>query len=213
MRAELLLALGEFHRVADLLGQTDPTGVWSDVPRARWHLLTGDPHAALRAAVLGGRRRRVHLGDRTDLLVLEAWAAHEVRQSALATRAFRAARRIAGEQGGLRHFAHLPAPVRDTLVDQTGMPFTPDELARLAATGRVVPESGRLVPLTPRERTVLTLLNEHDTTRDVADALVVSVNTVRKQVLSIYAKLGVHDRESALRRAHELGILSVDDPH
>lgn len=212
LRTELLLALGEFHRVADLLGQTDPTGVWSDVPRARWHLLTGDPHAALRAAVLGGRRRRVNLDDRTDLLVLEAWAAHEARQPALATRAFRTARRIAGEQGALRSFAHLPSAVRDALVEQTGLPFTDDELARLGSTGRVIPESATLVPLTPRERTVLALLNEHSTTRDVADALVVSVNTVRKQVLSIYAKLGVHDRESALRRAHELGILSVDDP-
>ncbi|WP_043599164.1 helix-turn-helix transcriptional regulator [Cellulomonas flavigena] len=211
MRSELLLALGEFHRVADLLGQTDPTGVWSDVPRARWHLLTGDPHAALRAAVLGGRRRRVNLSDRTNLLVLEAWAAHEVRQSALASRAFRTARRLAGEQGALRAFAHLPVPVRDALVELTGLPFTAEEIARLGSVGHVVPDSATLVPLTPRERTVLTMLNEYDTTREVADALVVSVNTVRKQVLSIYAKLGVHDREAALRRAHELGILTAGD--
>ncbi|MBO3087842.1 helix-turn-helix transcriptional regulator [Cellulomonas dongxiuzhuiae] len=212
MRAELLIALGEIHRVADLLAEPDATGAWSDVPRARWHLLTGDPNAALRAAVLGGRRRRVNLGDRTDLLVLEAWAAHEVRQPVLAVRAFRTARRLAGEQDALRSFAHLPPDVRDELAEQSGLGFSEDELARLAATGRVVPDPGRLVPLTPRERTVLTLLNEHDTTRDVADALTVSVNTVRKQVLSIYAKLGVHDREAALRRAHELGIISPDDP-
>ncbi|MBD7919099.1 hypothetical protein H9657_12540 [Cellulomonas sp. Sa3CUA2] len=212
MRAELLIALGEMHRVADLLAEPDPTGAWSDVPRARWHLLTGDPHAAMRAAVLGGRRRRVNLGDRTDLLVLEAWAAHEVRQPVLAARAFRTARRLAGEQGALRSFAHLPPDLRDELAEQSGLGFTEDELARLAATGRVVPEPGRLVPLTPRERTVLTLLDEHATTREVANALTVSVNTVRKQVLSIYAKLGVHDRESALRRAHELGIVSPEDP-
>ncbi|MCC2314250.1 LuxR C-terminal-related transcriptional regulator [Cellulomonas xiejunii] len=212
MRAELLLALGEYHRVADLLAESDVVGSWSDVPRARWHLLTGDPHAALRAAVVGGRRRRVNLADRTDLLVLEAWAAHEVRQPALATRAFRTARRLADEQGALRSFAHLPPEVRDTLCELSGLRFDDDELARLTATGRVIPDPAPLVPLTPRERTVLTMLDEHDTTRDVAEALTVSVNTVRKQVLSIYAKLGVHDREAALRRAHELGILRPQEP-
>jgi len=207
MRAELLLALGEFHRVSDLLSEPDPTDAWSDVPRARWHLLTGDPSAALRAAVLGGRRRRVSLTDRLDLLVLEAWAAHEAHQPSLAVRAFRSARRLAGEQGALRSFAYLPVPVRAHLVEQSGLAFDHDEAARLATTGRVVPEAGRLVPLTPRERIVLSLLDQHDTTRDVADTLGVSVNTVRKQVLSIYGKLEVHDREAALRRAHELGLL------
>jgi len=212
LRAELLLALGEYHRVGDLLVGQDPTGLWSDVPRARWHLLTGDPHAALRSAVLGGRRRRVNLADRTDLLVLESWAALESGQTSLAVRAFRAARRVAGEQGALRSFAHLPGAVRDALVLESGVPFDDHELARLATTGQVVPAAGRLVPLTPRERTVLTLLDEHGTTREVADALTVSVNTVRKQVLSIYAKLGVHDREAALRRAHELGVLGPQGP-
>ena len=212
MRAELLLALGEYHRVADLLAETDVLGAWSDVPRARWHLLTGDPHAALRAAVVGGRRRGVNLADRIDLLVLEAWAALDVKQSALAIRAFRTARRLADEQGALRSFAHLPPAVRDTLCELSGLRFDDDELTRLSTLGRVIPAPARLVPLTPRERTVLMMLDEHDTTRDVADALTVSVNTVRKQVLSIYAKLGVHDREAALRRAHELGILRPQEP-
>lgn len=212
MRAELLLALGEFHRVADLLEECDPGAVWCDVPRARWLLLTGDPHTALRVAVQGGRRRGVNLADRTDLLVLEAWAAHALGQGAEAVRAFRSARRLAGEQCALRSFAHLPAAVRDALADAAERPFDDDERARLAATGEVLPDPAELVPLTPRERVVLSLLDEHPTTRDVADALTVSVNTVRKQVLSIYAKLGVHDREAALRRAHELGVLRAHPP-
>ncbi|UZN02979.1 LuxR C-terminal-related transcriptional regulator [Cellulomonas sp. S1-8] len=212
IRTELLLALGELHRASDLLDQVDPSAAWADVPRTRWHLLTGDPHAAVRLAARGTRRRGNSLADRRDLLVLEAWAAHESGQPDRAVTAFRSARRLAGPQGALSSFAQLPGAVRESLVDATDLPFDDIALARLAATGRVGDDPVRLVPLTPRERTVLTLLNDHGTTRDVADALGVSVNTVRKQVLATYAKLGVHDREAALRRGHDLGILGTHDP-
>jgi len=37
--------------------------------------------------------------------------------------------------------------------------------------------------------------------------LVISVNTVRSHVKSIYAKLDVHSRYKALARAKELGLL------
>ena len=207
LRAELLLALGELERVSDLLADADPTGLWSDVPRARWLLLTGDPLVALRAAAVGGRRHRVNLADRLDLLVLEAWAAHEAQQPALAVRSFRTARRLAAQHDKLRSFAHLPVPVRDALVAQSGLPFDEDEQARLDATGPAGSDPAHRLPLTPRERTVLSLLDRHGTTQQVADVLAVSVGTVRTQVLRIYAKLGVHDRQAALRRAQELGVL------
>lgn len=144
MRAELFLTLGELHRLRDLLADADPADTWCDIPRARWQLLTGDPHTALRTAVLGGRRRRVSIADRTDLFVLEAWAAHETHQPDAAVRAFRSARRLADEQHQLRSFAHLPASVRDALADVAELPFEPSERARLDATGGVVPESGEL---------------------------------------------------------------------
>lgn len=211
MRAELMLFLGELHDAADLLA-SDPTGAWSDVPRARWHLLTGDPHAALRVTEVGGRRRGVGLADRIALLALAAWAAYESKDPAGAVKAFRTARRLADPQGGLFVFAVLPAAVRDALVAEARLPFDDDAQERLAAIGDVAPTPVQLVPLTPRERTVLRLLNEHGTVREVADVLTVSVNTVRKQVMSVYAKLGVHDREAALRRARELGLLGPDAP-
>ena len=142
LRTELLLALGELDAVSELLVEPDPTGAWSDVPRARWHLMAGEPVPALRTAVVGGRRHHLNLSDRLDLLVLEAWAAHESRQPAPAVRAFRSARRIATEQGVLRSFAHLPVQVRDALVEQSGLGFDDDELARLAQAGQAAPDLG-----------------------------------------------------------------------
>ena len=69
------------------------------------------------------------------------------------------------------------------------------------------PEAVGLVRLTARERLVLQQLAVHETMADVAAELTVSVNTIKKQTLSIYAKLGTHERAAALARAHDLGLL------
>jgi LuxR family maltose regulon positive regulatory protein len=41
----------------------------------------------------------------------------------------------------------------------------------------------------------------------MAEELIVSVNTVKTQIRSIYAKLGVSTRREAVARAHERGLL------
>jgi len=62
-------------------------------------------------------------------------------------------------------------------------------------------------PLSPQEMRVLRLLVQHRSNADIADALVVSVNTVRTQVQSIYRKLGVHTRSAASEVARELHLI------
>jgi LuxR family maltose regulon positive regulatory protein len=62
-------------------------------------------------------------------------------------------------------------------------------------------------PLSPQEMRVLGLLVQHRSNADIADALVVSVNTVRTQVQSIYRKLGVHRRSAASEVARELHLI------
>ncbi len=62
-------------------------------------------------------------------------------------------------------------------------------------------------PLSPQEMRVLRLLVQHRSNADIADALVVSVNTVRTQVQSIYRKLGVHTRSAASEEARELHLI------
>ena len=62
--------------------------------------------------------------------------------------------------------------------------------------------------LSPRETEVLRLLTTHLSHAEMADELVVSVNTVRSHVKSIYSKLDVHSRMEAVERARELGLLS-----
>jgi len=62
-------------------------------------------------------------------------------------------------------------------------------------------------PLSERELEVLRLLRTHLPSTEIAEALVVSVNTARSHIKNIYSKLDVHSRADAVRRAEELGLL------
>jgi LuxR family maltose regulon positive regulatory protein len=68
-----------------------------------------------------------------------------------------------------------------------------------------VPETGEV--LTPREVEVLRLLAEGASNPEIADALVISVHTVKAHVASILAKLGASSRTAAARRGAKLGLL------
>ena len=67
---------------------------------------------------------------------------------------------------------------------------------------------GLIEPLSAREREVLRLLATDLDGPDIARRMVVSLNTVRTHTKSIYAKLGANNRRAAIRRAHELDLLS-----
>jgi DNA-binding NarL/FixJ family response regulator len=60
---------------------------------------------------------------------------------------------------------------------------------------------GELATLTPREREVLQLLAEGLTNKEIAAALVISVNTVKRHLKSVFARLGVSTRAAAASKA------------
>ena len=64
--------------------------------------------------------------------------------------------------------------------------------------------------LTGRESDILSLLAEEKTNQEIADTLVLSVNTVKWYARQIYGKLGVGDRQAAVRRALALGLLPAE---
>ena len=61
--------------------------------------------------------------------------------------------------------------------------------------------------LTDRELEVLACLRAGMSSQEVADALVVSINTIKTHQRAVYRKLGVEDRRAAVRLAVELGLL------
>jgi LuxR family maltose regulon positive regulatory protein len=71
----------------------------------------------------------------------------------------------------------------------------------------VIPRSLAMARLTVREQVVLRTLAERGSAAEAAKALVVSVNTIKAQMRSIYRKLGVTTLQSALAVAELQGLL------
>ena len=83
----------------------------------------------------------------------------------------------------------------------------------LAAAHRIVPSpragvpNGLIEPLSERELTVLRYLASRLDGTEIANALYLSVNTVRSHVKAIYRKLGVNSRADAVSHARALGLI------
>jgi LuxR family transcriptional regulator, maltose regulon positive regulatory protein len=62
-------------------------------------------------------------------------------------------------------------------------------------------------PLTERERDVLRMLQGTLSLRDIGRELYLSPNTIKTHARALYRKLGVSDRQEAVARGHELGLI------
>jgi PAS domain S-box-containing protein len=76
-------------------------------------------------------------------------------------------------------------------------------LRRPSRMGTPAPEIG---DLTPREREVLGFISHGMTDTDIADKLGLTRCTVRNHVATLYSKIGVHSRSSAIVWARERGV-------
>jgi len=65
-------------------------------------------------------------------------------------------------------------------------------------------------PLSERELQVLQLLARGASNQDIAQELVVVVDTIKRHVSHIFSKLGAKNRVQAVVRAKELGLLDEE---
>ena len=79
--------------------------------------------------------------------------------------------------------------------------------ARVNKTGEVLVE-----PLTRREREVLALLAQGFSASEIAQQLTLALSSVKGYVQQIYGKLGVNNKQRAILRAGELGLLEMPSP-
>ncbi len=82
--------------------------------------------------------------------------------------------------------------------------FSPETAAHLTATRSTVQNEA----LSQQELRVLRLLAAGLSNADIAQELVVSINTIKTQVKSIYRKLNINSREEAREAARELKLLN-----
>jgi ATP/maltotriose-dependent transcriptional regulator MalT len=80
--------------------------------------------------------------------------------------------------------------------------------ASQASETRQTPTPGLAEPLTARELEVLHLLAAGAPNQQIADDLVVTLDTVKKHVTHVLGKLGAANRTEAVARARQLGLIS-----
>ena len=116
--------------------------------------------------------------------------AHEYGEQAL---------EIGTREGLARLFVGAEPAMRDLLRAHLARGTDYEDLAARGA--RDVSASGPVATLSPRERAVLDLLGTSRSASEIADALQLSVNTLKTHTRSIYRKLGVNSRREAVRAA------------
>ncbi len=86
------------------------------------------------------------------------------------------------------------------------------EMSGSVATAEPTTEDGPeapvfVQPLTERERAVVACLETDLTNAQIASQLMVSVNTVKTHLKSVFRKLGVERRQDVFPRARQLGMV------
>jgi LuxR family maltose regulon positive regulatory protein len=152
-----------------------------------------------------------------EILTLRAVALSALGDQDAALRPLARALDLAEPEGYARVFLDEAAPVRQLLVSAVARGATPhiEYANRLLSAFGVAPgkapvraSAAALVePLTERELQVLRLMAAGLTSPQIAEELVVSVNTVRTHIQHIYQKLAAHSRYEAVARARELEML------
>jgi len=64
--------------------------------------------------------------------------------------------------------------------------------------------------LTEREREVLDLLAQGMTNKEIAEALVITTNTVKRHLKAIFEKLEIHTRSAAAAKAISASAIDTD---
>ena len=103
------------------------------------------------------------------------------------------------------------AYLRQLLDAASSLHREPGDAVLSGRTASGAARDGLIDPLSERELDVMRLLASDLDGPSIARQLVVSLNTVRTHTKNIYAKLGVNNRRAAVRRAHQLKLLSYTE--
>jgi LuxR family maltose regulon positive regulatory protein len=163
---------------------------------------------ALRSAEAVGR-----LGNAIHLLAVKAVVYHAQGDHEQALATLEHALELAEPEGYVRVFADEGVPMARLLRRMlTRSPASEYVHRLLGALGETVKIELAIAsklnePLSQRELEVLHLIADGATNKEIADELVLTVNTVKRHISNIFGKLVVRNRAEAIARARELTLL------
>jgi DNA-binding CsgD family transcriptional regulator len=169
------------------------------IPYLRAYVARGIDLADIRPLIehaLEASVRARDLPKQLDLLAFSAWLELQTGQEAAARAALAQAEALAARTGYVRVLLDIPPLAALTMAGEQPVDRAP------AAN-----EAGERPLLTAQEQAVLGLLVEDLTYEQIAQALTISINTVRTHVKNIYRKLTVRRRDQAIQRARALGLV------
>ena len=210
------VALSELERIDDgisLFGRRRRTREYTAL--ARLLIAQGRPDKALAvlASLLEIAERWGLCGYMITIQILNALAFHARGDIGQAMSALERALCFAEPGGYVRIFVDEGEPMARLLYRAAERGIAPEYAGRLLASFLALepaaqePQAEMVEPLSERELEVLRLLAVGLSNPEIADELVIAVSTVRSHCKSIYGKLSVHRRWSAVQRAQELGLI------
>ncbi len=184
------------------------------VCQARLLIADNDDKAALAVIepLLSDATRSTTQADRLAALLTAAIAHRRLAQLGEATERLEEALALAEPDESYGAFVTAGAPIRSALTVLTS------PASRYAAfVGRVLEHFESRLPrtqgatsgaqLTESELAVLRFLPSHMTNQEIADALFLSINTIKTHLSSVYRKLGVVNRRQAIAHGRRLDLL------
>jgi LuxR family transcriptional regulator, maltose regulon positive regulatory protein len=214
-----LIRLGEIDRAEQSFDEMDPdlrAAPMMRVVLAELRLTQNDPEGASAAVapIVDGTLAVPAPIFEILALLLEAIARDALRDAGAASRALERALEVAEPGGLLYPFLLHPAPdllERQSRLGSTHAALIAEILNLLSGhTPAARPEDAEPLQeaLSETELRVLRYLPTNLRGPEIASELFVSLNTIRAHLRNIYAKLGVHSRADAVKRARELGLLA-----
>ena len=219
LRAQAWLRDGDTDAALDwakhFAGQMEDV-VFPSVPiaLAKIWLSKGEPDKALPLLdhALQSARAVGRLGNAIHILTVQAIVYHAQGQHEQAFAILEHVLELAEPEGYLRVFMDEGAPMARLLRRMLTRSSASDYIRRLLeALGEPVkiesPILSKLIdPLSQRELEVLRLIIDGATNKEIADELVLTVNTVKRHISNIFRKLDVSNRAQAIAQARELNI-------
>jgi LuxR family maltose regulon positive regulatory protein len=212
LEADIAVRDGDFSRAKLALGGTESGKAGVRIAEAMLLLAQGDSEGALSTLEPCLAGIAVALHDQVCALVVAAIAERRLGHAEHATDRLTIALGLAEPQRMYQPFLDGGGAARSALtvlirpVSQ-GAAFAARVLQRFDTAPAQSQQATAAIPLTSSELAVLRFLPSHMTNQEIAEALFLSINTVKTHLRSVYRKLNVTTRREAIARGGKLGLL------